>query len=144
LTRKRVETSGETVSVRIDAKSPAMVKPVEAKPIWAKSGGLALVCEKCTAQRFVEDFPEFAGDERLELKRWLKDRLKAEGKWGPIRVVMTSCLDVCARGRVTILIDPVASGNAQTCLAFDVFDREAIYERIVAELEPVKEKEPVA
>jgi len=132
------------VSARIGANSSAMMKPVEVKPIWTKSGGLALVCEKCTAQRYVEDFPEFAGDERLELKRWLKDRLKAEGKWGPIRVVTTSCLDVCARGRVTILIDPVASGKAQTCLAFDVLDREAIYERIVAELEPAKEKEPAA
>ena len=134
----------ETVSAQIIAKFSVMAKPVQAKPIWAKSGGLALVCEKCTAQRFVEDFPEFADDERLELKRWLKDRLKAEGKWGPIRVVTTSCLDVCARGRVTILIDPVASGKAQTCLAFEVFDREAIYERIVAELESAKEKEPVA
>jgi len=132
------------VSAQIIAKFSVMAKPVEVKPIWAKSGGLALVCEKCTAQRFVEDFPEFAGDERLELKRWLKDRLKAEGKWGPIRVVTTSCLDVCARGRVTVLIDPVASGNAQTCLAFEALDREAIYERIVAELEPLEEKEPVA
>jgi len=129
------------VSAQIIAKFSVMAKPVQAKPIWAKSGGLALVCEKCTTQRFVE---AFAGDERLELKRWLKDRLKAEGKWGPIRVVTTSCLDVCARGRVTILIDPVASGKAQTCLAFEVFDREAIYERIVAELESAKEKEPVA
>lgn len=121
-----------------------MAIPIEAKPIWAKSGGLALVCEKCSAQRFIEDFPEYAGDERLELKRWLKDRLKAEGKWGPIRVVMTSCLDVCARGGVTILIDPIARGGEQRCLVFEALDRESIYERIVAELSPVQAKEPVA
>jgi len=114
-----------------------MAEPIEAKPIWTKSGGLALICEKCTKERFVEDFPEHAGDERLEIKRWLKDRLKAEGKWGAIRVVMTSCLDVCARGRVTVFIDPIANGAKQRCLVFDALDRESIYERIVNELSPV-------
>ena len=121
-----------------------MTEPIEAIPQWAKTGGLALVCEKCTAQRFVEDFPERAGDERLELKRYLKDRLKAEGKWGAIRVVTTSCLDVCARGGVTILIDPIGRGTTQRCLVFDPLDREQIYARIVAELEPKTTKEPVA
>ena len=30
-----------------------------------------------------------------ELRAWLKTRLREEGVWGRVRVVTTSCLDVC-------------------------------------------------
>ena len=53
---------------------------VEVTPVWER-GGVAVVCEKCTKQRYQEDFPAAAGDERLEIKGYLKDRLKAEGRW---------------------------------------------------------------
>ncbi len=87
--------------------------------------------------RFAEDFPEHAGDERLKLREWLKDRLKAEGHWGAIRATGTTCLDVCAPGRVTIFIDPVGYGGQQRCLVFDPLeDRELIYQTIVRELAP--------
>jgi hypothetical protein len=112
-------------------------KPIEVKPTWRREGGLALVCEKCLDVRFPEDFPEHAGDERLHLRGWLKDRLKAEGHWGPVRAVGTSCLDVCAKGRVTVLIDPIGRGGQQRCLVFDALEgREAVYETIVRELAP--------
>ena len=114
--------------------------PIEVRPLWRRSGGLSLVCEKCLNVRFAEDFPEHAGDERLKLREWLKDRLKAEGHWGAIRATGTSCLDVCAPGRVTILIDPVGRGGDQKCLVFDPLeDRELIYQTIVRELAPVPE-----
>jgi len=114
------------------------MKPIlEAKPPW-QQGGVAVVCEKCTKERFVEDFPEHTGDERLNIKGWLKDRLKAEGRWGPIRVVTSSCLDICARGGVTVLIDPLGNANASArCLVVDPLDgREDLYQTIVAALTP--------
>ncbi len=119
-------------------------KPIEVKPTWRREGGLALVCEKCLNVRFPEDFPEHAGDERLQLRGWLKDRLKSEGLWGPIRATGTTCLDVCAKGRVTVLIDPIASGGQQRCMVFDALEgREAVYETIVRELAPARtEKVP--
>ena len=41
------------------------MKPIlEANPIWQR-GGVAIVCEKCTKERYVEDFPAAAGDARL-------------------------------------------------------------------------------
>ena len=88
---------------------PQVSEPIEVNPAWRRNGGLALVCEKCLNVRFPEDFPEHAGDERLKLREWLKDRLKREGYWGPIRASGTTCLDVCAKGRVTIFLpcDPL-------------------------------------
>lgn len=116
-----------------------MSDPVEVQPAWRRHGGLALVCEKCLNVRFAEDFPEHAGDERLRLREWLKDRLKADGLWGPVRATGTTCLDVCAVGRVTMLIDPAGRGGEQQCLVFDPLnDREEIYRTIVAALAPEK------
>src|ERR1700758_3691671 len=80
-------------------KESAVSDPIEVNPAWRRQGGLALVCEKCLNVRFPEDYPEHAGDERLRLREWLKDRLKADGHWGAIRATGTTCLDVCAVGR---------------------------------------------
>jgi hypothetical protein len=81
---------------------------------------LALICEKCLNVRFAEDFPEHAGDERLKLREWLKERLKREG------------------------YDPVGAGGEQQCLVFDPLEeRELIYETIVRALAPrAMEKTP--
>jgi hypothetical protein len=114
------------------------MKPmVDANPVWQR-GGVAIVCEKCTKERFVEDFPEAAGDERLNLKGYLKERLKSEGRWGPIRVVTSSCLDICARGGATVLLDPLGQpDNPARCIVIDPLEgREALYDTIVAELSP--------
>lgn len=110
---------------------------VEAKPVWLR-GGIAVVCEKCTRERYVEDFPEAAGDERLNIKGYLKDRLKAEGRWGPIRVVTSSCLDVCARGAVTVLLAGLENATTDArCVVVDpLTGREALYAAIVADLTP--------
>jgi hypothetical protein len=120
------------------------LKPItEAKPAWAR-GGVAAICEKCTNVRFPEEFPQYAGDERLNLKGYLKDRLKAEGRWGPIRVITSSCLDVCARGGVTVMLDPL--GNPERgaqCLVIDPLTaREELYDAIVERLSPVEETTP--
>jgi hypothetical protein len=111
---------------------------IEAKPAWRR-GGLAVVCEKCTKERFVEDFPEFAGDERLDnVKGYLKNRLRSEGRSDGIRVIASSCLDVCARGGLTVLLDPLGDPNRSArCLVFDALEgREALYAAIVADLTP--------
>ena len=122
-----------------------MSEPVEVNPSWRREGGLALICEKCLNVRFPEDFPQHAGDERLRLREWLKERLKAEGHWGPVRATGTTCLDVCAKGRVTVMLDPVGRGGEQRCLVFDPLeDREQIYETIVQTLSPrANEKAPL-
>jgi hypothetical protein len=117
------------------------MKPIlEANPPW-KQGGVAVVCEKCTKERFIEDFPEHAGDARLNIKGYLKDRLKAEGRWGPVRVVTSSCLDICARAGVTVLLNPLGeNADKPKCIVVDPLEgREQLYDLIVETLCPKKE-----
>jgi predicted metal-binding protein len=105
----------------------------EVKPKWTMRG-LVLVCERCLKERIPEEDPEAAeriGD--FHLRNWLKDRLKADGRWGEIRAINTSCMDVCARGRVTLCIEP-ADRPPRVMVVDPLQDREAVYAAIVAEL----------
>ena len=63
-----------------------------------------------------------------ELRRFLKKRLKSEGLWGKdVRVLTTSCLDVCPNEGVICSFD-----NGETLHLVDAeADREAILQSIV-------------
>ncbi|MGA8385099.1 MAG: hypothetical protein WB644_00255 [Candidatus Cybelea sp.] len=102
-------------------------------PKWAR-GGLVLVCERCFQERIPEEDPEVAkriGD--FHLRDWLKERLKQDGHWGEIRAISTSCMDVCARERVTVCIEP--PGEEPIVVVVDpVANREELYKMIVADL----------
>lgn len=104
------------------------------KPKWLESG-LVLVCERCFKERIPEEAPEVAaqiGD--FNLRDWLKAELKERGEWGPIRVISTSCMDVCALGRVTVCIDP-KNGDAPEVMVVNPLDeKQAVYNRIVERL----------
>src|SRR5580693_7643503 len=100
-------------------------------PKWAHSG-LVLVCERCFKERIPEEDPEIAariGD--FHLRNWLKERLKQDGRWGAIRAISTSCMDVCARGRVTVAIEP-QHGETTVVVVDPIAEREALYDAIVA------------
>ena len=105
------------------------------KPKWMNSG-LVLVCERCFKERIPEEDPDKAaeiGD--FNLRDWLKKRLKEDGHWGNVRAIGTSCMDVCARRRVTVIIDrqnPATKGEAFVVDPLD--DREALYNLIVERL----------
>src|SRR5690242_16034539 len=105
------------------------------KPKWS-GAGLVLVCERCTRERIPEEDPDKAaeiGD--FHLRNWLKDRLKADGLWGKIRAINTSCMDVCARRNVTVVIDPKSDGKeAQAFIVDPVADKEQLYKEIVSRL----------
>jgi predicted metal-binding protein len=105
------------------------------KPKWMNSG-LVLVCERCYKERIPEEDPEKAaeiGD--FHLRDWLKKRLKEDGYWGKIRAISTSCMDVCARRRVTVTIDPQLDGKTSEAFVIDpVADRETLYATIVDRL----------
>ena len=101
------------------------------KPKWLASG-LVLVCERCSRERIPEEDPDIAariGDFRL--RDWLKARLKAEGRWGPIRAVDSSCLDVCARGRVTVCIDPQNGEPPRVVVVDPIEEKQNVYDAIV-------------
>jgi predicted metal-binding protein len=102
-------------------------------PKWAR-GGLVLVCERCFKERIPEEDPETA--QRIDdfhLRDWLKERLKQDGRWGAIRAVSTSCLDVCARERVTVCIEP-RDGERSVIVLDPLAEREELYKAIVEQL----------
>lgn len=104
-------------------------------PKWMKSG-LVLVCERCFKERIPEEDPDKAaeiGD--FHLRNWLKKRLKEDGHWGKVRAISTSCLDVCSRRQVTVVLDPQVEGKEHEAFVVDpVADRDALYQKIVEKL----------
>jgi predicted metal-binding protein len=105
----------------------------EVNPKW-KQRGLVLVCERCFKERIPEEDSDVAaqiGD--FHLRNWLKERLKEDGRWGAIRAISTSCMDVCARGRVTVCIEP-QHGESTVIVVDPVRDREELYRLIVEKL----------
>jgi predicted metal-binding protein len=105
------------------------------KPKWMNAG-LVLVCERCSKERIPEEDPDKAaeiGD--FQLRDWLKKRLKDDGHWGKVRAISTSCMDVCARGRVTVVIDPQSDQKVPEAFVIDpIADREVLYATIVNRL----------
>ena len=102
----------------------------EVTPKWLRTG-LVLVCERCFKERIPEEDPDAAkriGD--FHLRNWLKERLKADGRWGAIRAISTSCMDVCAPGRVTVCIEP-HQGEPAVLIVDPIDERETLYQRIV-------------
>jgi predicted metal-binding protein len=103
-------------------------------PKW-RAKGLVLVCERCSKERIPEEDPDVAarfGD--FHLRDWLKAKLKADERWGAIRAINTSCMDVCGRGRVTVAIEPEL-GTPSVFVVDPVADKDALYAAIIELLE---------
>lgn len=103
-------------------------------PKWL-ARGLVLVCERCSKERIPDEDPDTAARiGGFHLRDWLKAKLKADGRWGPIRAINTSCMDVCARRRVTVAV-ATSSGATHVLVVDPLDDRDALYEKIVRLLE---------
>lgn len=103
----------------------------DVSPKWLAKG-IVLVCERCSKERIPEEDPAIvARIGGFHLRDWLKAKLKADERWGGIRAVNTSCMDVCARGRVTVAIEP-EEGPTHVFVVDPITDKDALYERIVA------------
>ena len=99
-------------------------------PKW-RARGLVLVCERCSEERIPEEDPATAeriGD--FHLRDWLKAKLKEDGRWGPIRAINTSCMDVCARRHVTVAIEP-ERGEPQVFVVDPLDDKDDLYAKII-------------
>ncbi|MGF1937425.1 MAG: (2Fe-2S) ferredoxin domain-containing protein [Nostoc sp. ChiQUE02] len=91
-------------------------------PRW--ESGLVLVCSQCANEQSGSTASE-------DLENWLKSRLKFEGLWGEFRVVSTSCLGVCPRMGITVVLVSNRSGGNRPCLIVNPqSDRELLYSYI--------------
>ena len=102
---------------------------------WAESGAV-LVCEKCYRVRIPDETPEIAkriGE--FQLREWLKVRCREAGPGKRVRVIGTTCQDICAVGCVTVTILPLGAHGEPETLAIDALeDRFAILQRIIDRL----------
>lgn len=100
---------------------PSSTGLLTVSPRW--ESGLVLVCSQCK--------PERSPSASEDLHNWLKSRLKIDGLWGKFRVVSTSCLGVCPKGRVAVVLGSHAGGDNCQCLIVDAqSDRELLYSHI--------------
>jgi hypothetical protein len=103
-------------SRRLDTSIPSV------SPRW--ESGLVLVCSQCTNEQSGSTASE-------DLENWLKSRLKFEGLWGEFRVVSTSCLGVCPKAGITVVIVSNGSGGNSPCLIVNPrSDSELLYSYI--------------
>jgi predicted metal-binding protein len=99
-----------------DAKSPV-------------TRGIVFICEKC-GRRDDRDGKNASHRLASKLKRACKRRFgRAE-----VRVVLTSCMDLCPEKQITVLVQPVAGGQTQFRQA-DIRDVDAASERLIEILE---------
>jgi hypothetical protein len=96
-------------------------------PRW--ESGLVLVCSQCANERsngFHAANRSSTASEDVE--NWLKSGLKFEGLWGEFRVVSTSCLGVCPKSGITVVVVSNRSGGNSPCLIVNSqSDREFLY-----------------
>ncbi|MBN3887639.1 MAG: (2Fe-2S) ferredoxin domain-containing protein [Nostoc sp. JL31] len=101
------------INTRLETSIPTV------SPRW--ESGLVLVCSQCANERLGSTASE-------DLENWLKSRLKFEGLWGDFRVVSTSCLGVCPRMGITVVIVSNGSHGNSPCLIVNPrSDRELLY-----------------
>ncbi|WP_434380319.1 (2Fe-2S) ferredoxin domain-containing protein [Melittangium boletus] len=79
-----------------------------------------LVCKKCS------------GNDKIDLRKWLEHKLRAEGHGDDVHILKMSCMDICPKARVMAVIPPGQGGSMGGCYAVDpVSEREDFYQQIL-------------
>jgi predicted metal-binding protein len=89
---------------------PPTEKISELKPHVAPvTRALILICEKC-GSKLVADGAE--NPSRI-LQKALKEQIRATGRRGEIRAVVSSCMDICPEGEIAVGFSPTSSEAAE-------------------------------
>ncbi|MCC5658567.1 (2Fe-2S) ferredoxin domain-containing protein [Nostoc sp. XA010] len=133
---KKFASNSQQTSPLINSR-PLETSIPSVSPRW--ESGLVLVCSQCANERSNSFHPNSKSSTASEdLENWLKSRLKFEGLWGEFRVVSTSCLGICPKSGITVVIVSNGSSGNSPCLIVnphsDVYDglrlRELLYSYI--------------
>ena len=103
-------------------KAKRLVRDVES-PV---SRAMVFICEKC-GRRAERDGKNASQRLASKLKRACKRRFER----GAVRIALTSCMDVCPEGQITVLIQPVAGVHATQFRQADVNDVAGASERLL-------------
>lgn len=92
------------------------------------SVGLVLICSQCSQE---QSYGDSSTSLPIDLKQWLKSRLKVEGTLGKIRVVNTGCLGICPQEKVAIALVPLNNPTEHKCLAIGTaIEKEVLYTQV--------------
>ncbi|AVH69021.1 hypothetical protein NLP_0066 [Nostoc sp. 'Lobaria pulmonaria (5183) cyanobiont'] len=126
---KRFSSNSQQPSLLINSRLLDTSIP-NVSPRW--KSGLVLVCSQCANERSNSSHRTAKSSTASEdLENWLKSRLKFEGLWGEFRVVSTSCLGVCPKSGITVvLVSNGSCGNSPCLIVNPRSDRELFYSYI--------------
>jgi predicted metal-binding protein len=109
-------------------KSKRLVQPVEPPAAQA----MVSICEKCGKR---------AGGSGKNVSHRLashfKRQVKREFAKGEIRIVLTSCMDICPDDSVAVAITPTTSGMTPSFLVVDIDDIDASSEALIRAIQRV-------
>jgi predicted metal-binding protein len=106
-------------------KSNPLVQPVQSSAKRA----MVFICEKCGKR-----IGKSSKDVSRRLASHFKQQVKREFDKGDVRIVLTSCMDICPDECVTVAIQPNAPGIGPTFLIASIDDIEASSEALVGAL----------
>lgn len=103
------------------------------KNAWSEA--VVMVCEKCGKSLDGLKLKE-EGNAAENLKKYLKSQLKERGYGKEIRVVTSSCLDICIKNEVAVSYCPVDTNKhpQQTFTVHPEQDREQILNYLIGTL----------
>jgi predicted metal-binding protein len=90
------------------------------------SRALVFICEKC-GRRSDSDGKNASHRLASKLKRACKRRFER----GEVRIALTSCMDLCPEGQITVLIQPVLGVHATQFRQADIRDVDGATERLL-------------
>jgi hypothetical protein len=98
-------------------KKPSESKDPRLEPVRPPvRQALILICEKCGKKIQGKDNENPSKD----LQGQLKERLKAEFGKGYARPILTSCFDLCPKGKIALAVTKLAPKEAQGSQFFEV------------------------
>jgi predicted metal-binding protein len=118
----------------VSPKTKRLVQSVE--PPVAQA--MVSICEKCGKR--VGGSGKNASH---RLASHFKRQVKREFSKGDIRIVLTTCMDICPDERVAVAITPNATGIAPLFLVVDIDDVEASSEALIGTLRRTLRRAPM-
>jgi len=117
----------------VSPKSKRLAQAVESPVAQA----MVSICEKCGKRTGGS-----GKNVSHRLASHFKRRVKREFAKGDIRIVLTTCMDICPDNRVAVAISPTASGMGPLFLAVDIDDVEASSEALIRAIQRANRTAP--
>ncbi len=102
------------------------------EPKWHRQG--VWICRDCELDLDVSPATsEPNASPALALRKWLKLQLALRFRWGKTRVMTTSCMDICPKGKMLVSVTTEIPGKTQSFAIDPSADRDVLLEKILSQ-----------